>query len=75
MRKRLKKNITHVYTSTKVEESKAVWRLYNFIVLVSMAVMQSFLTVSFPETGYLLVIGAIVGVDAPALVRKFLKKG
>ena len=74
MRKRLKKNITHVYTSTKVEESKAVWRVYNFFVLLSMAFLQAELHIALPETGYLLVIGAILGVDMPALVRRFLKK-
>lgn len=75
MQRRLKKNIIHVYTTTKVEQDKALWRFYNFIVLVAMAFIQALLNVNFPETGYLLVIGAILGVDVPALVRRFLKKG
>jgi hypothetical protein len=74
MRKKQKKNITHVYTSTRVEENKAIWRLYNFLVLLAMAGMQGLLHINFPETGYLLVIGAILGVDVPALVRRFIKK-
>lgn len=74
MPRKQKKNITHVYTSTRVEENKALWRLYNFLVLLSMAAIQGLLNITFPETGYLLVIGAILGVDVPALVRRFLKK-
>lgn len=74
MRRKQKKNITHEYTSTRVEENKALWRLYNIIVLSAMAAVQVLFGVDFPETGYLLVIGAILGVDVPSLVRRLLKK-
>ena len=74
MRKKQKKHTRHTYTTTKVEEQKAIWRMYSFIVLLSMIGAQAFLSVHLPETGFILVIGAILGVDVPALVRRFLKK-
>ena len=72
---RRKRNIKHVYTTTKIEETKAIWRIANFILLLVMGFIQAELGVSLPETSYLLVIGAILGVDVPSLVRRFLKKG
>jgi len=74
MKKRSKKNTTHVYTSTRVEYEKILFRLGNFFVLLSMFFVDSHWNLTLPETGYILVLGAILGVDIPALTRRFLRK-
>jgi hypothetical protein len=74
MAKRSKRNTTHVYTSTRVEYDKVLFRVGNFFVLLSMFYADSHLELTIPETGYLLVLGAILGVDIPSLTRRFLKK-
>lgn len=74
MARKPKKNITHVYTSTRVEYEKILFRVSNFFVLLSILFVDAHWTIDMPETVYLLLIGAILGVDVPALVRRFLKK-
>ena len=74
MARKSKKNITHVYTTTKVETDKTIFRVFNFFVLLAIAFVDDITAVNFPETVYLLMVGAILGVDVPALTRRFLKK-
>lgn len=74
MAKRSKRNTTHVYTSTKVEYEKVIFRVLSLIMLLGMMFVDSHWSVNLPESAYLLVIGAILGVDIPALTRRFIKK-
>ena len=74
MARKSKKNITHVYTSTKVEYDKVIFRVVCFGVLLTLMFFDSNWDIDLPETAYLLIIGAILGVDIPALTRRFLKK-
>jgi hypothetical protein len=74
MPKRRKKNITHVYTTTRVEETKAVYRVCNYFVLLTLLIIDAKFSIHIPETAYILVLGSILGVDIPALTRKFLKR-
>jgi hypothetical protein len=73
-RARSKRNTIHAYTTTKVEENKAIVRLSTFFVLLSLLFIDSNWDIELPETLYILLVGAILGVDIPALTRKFLKK-
>lgn len=74
MARKRKKNTTHVYTSTKVENEKVVFRGVNFLVLLSLFFIDSHWSIDLPETIYILVVGAILGVDIAALARRFIKK-
>ena len=58
----------HVYTSTRVEEHKATWRWSNFIVLAVLIFIQKKIGVEFADSIYLLVVGAILGVDVASVI-------
>lgn len=74
MPKKQKKSTKHEYTTTSLELEKVVFRVSNFIVLFAIFFVDGTWDVQIPETVYIILIGAILGVDIPSLTRRFLRK-
>lgn len=67
MAKRHTKNITHEYTSTKHLHNGYIFRVSNYLVLLSMIFIDKVFQFPFPEMGYILVICAVVGYDVEGI--------
>lgn len=73
MKEKYKNDIMHEYTSTRVEQHKTTWRWSNFIVLGVLVCIEKYIGVHFDDVIYLLVVGAILGVDFMPLIAQLRK--
>lgn len=73
MKEKYTKSIMHEYTSTKVDTRKNFWRWSNFIVLGVLVFIQKQIGVEFSDAIYMLVVGAILGVDFVPLMEQIGK--
>ena len=67
-----RKSITHEYISIKEEHNSLIFRMSNYIVLLSMRGFDVIFGVQFPEACYYILIFAIVGYDATKIIN-FMK--
>lgn len=70
----LKKNTPTVYISIKQLDNQVWFRIINYLALVTLALIEHYLNVHFSDSTYLLLIGAIVGLDVRSLTRKFIQR-
>ncbi len=66
------KDTAHEYISTKEHEHAVLFRIGNYLVLITLRVFDWVSGIHFPDIAYYIIVSAVVGYDIQYVLDRFI---